>query len=133
MAENEQFGLGTRREGEPEYKECTQCGAVKPIGDFYLVRAKRVDGSVRYSRQPYCRACRNENSRRSKQSKRYNAIGGTINEKGLKRSQNGPNYYPDRAGYTCRTHCERYPCFRGIDNVITNLAKTCCHFKEKEQ
>lgn len=36
----------------------------------------------------------------------------------------------NRVGVTCAVNCKKYPCFRGIDNLETNLAQTCHEFKE---
>ncbi len=34
---------------------------------------------------------------------------------------------------TCKSNCERYPCFRGIDNMKTNFSLVCFKFKQKER
>ena len=34
---------------------------------------------------------------------------------------------------TCKDNCERYSCFRGIDNMKTNFSLVCFKFKQKER
>ena len=36
-----------------------------------------------------------------------------------------------REGVACRENCQRYPCFKGIENLETNFAQTCHDYKRK--
>lgn len=36
-----------------------------------------------------------------------------------------------REGVACAVDCKRYPCFRGLENISTNLATTCHDYKRK--
>lgn len=38
-----------------------------------------------------------------------------------------------RAGMTCAMNCSKYPCFRGIDNMSSNLALTCIKFERRKR
>lgn len=106
--------INMRLPDEPKEKICVKCGKTLPIENFGLYSKKRK-GESRYYRQSYCYECR--------KAKWREITNNNSKQRELR--------YLEREGKTCRDNCEFYPCFRGIDNIITNMALTCVRFKDR--
>ena len=46
----------------------------------------------------------------------------------MAKGRDNSNY---RFGCICKVHCDKYPCFKGQDNLDSPLATTCQDFKQK--
>lgn len=112
-----------RRVGEITEKYCRGCKKVRPIEDFYLYKRVAPTGELREYRKARCKDCY------AIERKRYPTnTHSTTTADGEK--IHPAVYRPE--GISCRENCENYPCFRGIDNLSSNLARTCLKFKMKD-
>lgn len=99
---------------------CTICGRELPLSGFYKVPGKRVNGEIEFKYIRKCRECIRERRKLKKYIQETRIVTNNTVEK------------KEEVVRSCKNNCTNYPCFKGIDNMSSNLSLTCIHFTNKE-
>lgn len=116
-----------------EVRTCTKCGKKKLASEFTWRDAAHT------RKRAQCKECERENKYARKKpngtSPRYEYHSRYYLEHRLEiKDKAAQRYLSKRYGNrTCKDSCKNYPCFKGIDNLESNLSLTCRSFVEREK
>lgn len=121
------FKIG-RQPGEEDTKKCVRCGKIRPIEDYAYVPNKYGFKPWRNNR---CFECVNEMAMIRYRARKLGQLSSLPSKESKPKSKKTQKKPKKKITPTCKENCEFYPCFKGMDNISSNLALTCNRFRRR--